>query len=272
MKHSLWQQLIGTWSLWRGLRLLAIAYATIALYAYFFADQKIFLPPPASYAPSDEILYLTTAGGDRLAAVYLPNPEATYTLLYAHGNAEDLGDIAPVLDILYDAGFSVFAYDYRGYGLSDGRPSERHAYADIDAAYAYLREELGLGPAQIIAFGRSVGGGSAVDLASRQPVAGLILESSFTQAFRVVVPFPFLPFDKFRNLDKLAQVQAPVLVIHGTADRVIPLHHGQQLFAAAPEPKQAFWVDGAGHNDLVWVAGDRYSAALQGFAELLPDP
>ncbi|NJL00046.1 MAG: alpha/beta hydrolase [Spirulinaceae cyanobacterium RM2_2_10] len=268
-----WQErLIGDWDLWRVLRLGAIAYATIAFYAYFFADQKIFLPPPTSYPDSEEILRLPTVDGDRIAAIHRPNPDATYTLLYAHGNAEDLGDIATVLDILYNAGFSVFAYDYRGYGLSEGRPSEQNAYEDIDAAYAYLTQELEVAPNRIIAFGRSVGGGSTTDLASRQPVAGLVLESAFTQAFRVVIPFPLLPFDKFHNRDKLAQVTAPVLIIHGTEDTTIPLRHGEQLFAAAPEPKQALWVEGAGHNDLVWVAGDRYTAALQDFAASLPQP
>lgn len=219
-------RLLGRWSIWRGLRLVAIAYATIAAYAYFWGDRKIFLPPPASYTNSAAIVRIETADGDRLTASYRPNPEATYTLLYIHGNAEDLGDIEPVLDILYEAGFSIFAYDYRGYGLSEGQPSEQNAYEDVDAAYQYLTQELGISAEAIVVFGRSVGGGSAVDLASREPVAGLILESTFTQAFRVVIPFPLLPFDKFRNLEKITQVSSPVLVIHGVDDATIPVSHG----------------------------------------------
>jgi fermentation-respiration switch protein FrsA (DUF1100 family) len=100
-------------------------------------------------------------------------------------------------------------------------------------------------------------------------LAGLILESSFTSAFRVVLPIPILPFDKFPNLDKISQVNCPVLVIHGTADETISLSHGKRLFAAAPEPKRSFWVEGAGHNDLFWVAGEQYGEALQDFAQLV---
>ncbi|MEQ9550896.1 MAG: alpha/beta hydrolase [Coleofasciculus sp. G3-WIS-01] len=133
----------------------------------------------------------------------------------------------------------------------------------------YLKEQLGVPPEQIIAYGRSVGGGSAVDLAARHPLAGLILESSFTSAFRVVLPIPILPFDKFPNLDKITQVNCPVLVIHGTADGTIPLSHGKRLFAAAPEPKRSFWVEGASHNDLFWVAGEQYGKTLQEFAQLI---
>ena len=205
----------------------------------------------------------------QLSAVYLPNPASIYTILYIHGNAEDLGDIQPVLKQLREIGFGLFAYDYRGYGTSQGKPSERNAYRDIDTVYNYLIQQLGVPAQRIIAYGRSVGGGSAVDLAGRQPLAGLIMESCFTTSFRVVVPIPILPFDKFRNLKKIKQVKCPVLVIHGKADEVIPLFHGQQLFAAAPNPKLFFWVEGASHNDLMWVAGAPYAATLRNFAQLL---
>jgi hypothetical protein len=180
-----------------------------------------------------------------------------------------LGDIQPVLQQLHDIGFSVFAYDYRGYGTSQGKPSERNAYRDIDRVYNYLIQQLGVPAQWIIAYGRSVGGGSAVDLAARQPLAGLIMESCFTTAFRVVVSIPILPFDKFRNLKKIKQVKCPVLVMHGKVDEVIPFSHGQQLFAAAPNPKLSFWTDGASHNDLMWVAGAQYAATLRNFAQLL---
>ena len=95
------------------------------------------------------------------------------------------------------------------------------------------------------------------------------MESCFTSAFRVVVPIPILPFDKFRNLDKIKKVNCPVLVMHGKADEVVPFSHGQKLFAAAGEPKRYLWVDEAGHNDFIWVAGDRYSSTLREFAGLI---
>lgn len=173
------------------------------------------------------------------------------------------------MQYLHKNGFSVFAYDYRGYGTSQGKPSERHAYRDMETVYNYLIQQLGVPAQKIIAFGRSVGGGSAVDLAAHQPLAGLIMESSFTSAFRVVVPFPLLPFDKFPNLNKIKKVKCPVLIMHGKADEVIPFQHGQKLFSAANEPKLSLWVDEASHNDLMWVAGDQYAAVLRRFAQLL---
>ena len=115
----------------------------------------------------------------------------------------------------------------------------------------------------------TVGGGSAVELATQHPVGGLILESTFTSAFRVVVPFPILPFDKFSNLDKLRKVHCPVLVMHGQADQTIPIQHGQRLYEAAPEPKMSLWVAEAGHNDFAWVAGERYQQTLVAFQRLV---
>jgi abhydrolase domain-containing protein 17 len=268
-KTQLKQLLVGEWSWWRVARSLIFIYTCVAFYVFLTADSKIFIPQPASYQDTAEILKLVVPNGDKISARYLFNPTATYTILYAHGNAEDLGDIEPILQILSDSGFSVLAYDYRGYGTSEGRPSERHAYEDIDTAYSYLTQKLRIPPQKIIAYGRSVGGGSTVDLAARQPVAGLILESTFTQAFRVIVPFPLFPFDKFLNIDKIQKINCPVLIIHGTADTTVPFSHGQQLFRAAPEPKSSLWVEGATHNDLVWVAGERYPQVLQEFARFL---
>jgi len=261
--------LIGELSWKRLVRSLLLIYTFFALYVFFRADSMIFLPQPASYENARDLLKLPVTPTEQISALYLPNPQAKYTLLYIHGNAEDLGDIRPLLDRLHGWGFSVFAYDYRGYGTSDGNPSERNAYRDADAAYAYLTQQLKIPPEQIIVYGRSVGGGSAVDLATRHPVSGLILESTFTSAFRVVVPFPILPFDKFSNLDKLRKVHCPVLVMHGQADQTIPIQHGQRLYEAAREPKMSLWVAEAGHNDLDRVAGERYQRTLVAFQRLV---
>lgn len=270
MNHVKWKHLlIGDFSWQRMVRSILFVYICVGIYVFFGSDRLIFLPPSASYQDTPEILKLTTSDGDRISAIYLPNPTATYTLLYAHGNAEDLGQIFPVLQNLREMGFSVFSYDYRGYGTSEGQPSEGNAYEDIDAAYNYLTANLGIAPTQIIAYGRSVGGGSAIDLASRQALGGLVIESSFVTAFRVLTRIPIFPFDKFDNIAKLDRVNCPVLVMHGTADEVIPFWHGQQLFEAVQTPKQALWVEGAGHNDLSEIAGDRYVKALKEFSETL---
>ncbi len=229
----------------------------------------IFLPQPASYQDTQEILKVPVTHTEQISAIFLPNSQAAYTLLYIHGNAEDLGDIRPVLDRLHGWGFSVFAYDYRGYGTSDGKPAEKNAYQDAAAAYSYLTQQLNIPPERIIVYGRSVGGGSATELATQYPIAGLILESTFTSAFRVVVPFPLLPFDKFPNLDKMPQIRCPVLVMHGQADQTIPLEHGQTLYEAASEPKLSLWVAAAGHNDFTWVAGEQHRQALRSFQQMV---
>lgn len=229
----------------------------------------IFLPQPASYQDSESILKLPVTDTEQISAIYLPNPQSAYTLLYIHGNAEDIGNVRPVLDRLHSWGFSVFAFDYRGYGTSDGNPSEHNAYQDADTAYKYLTQQLKIPPQQIIVYGRSVGGGSATELATRYSVAGLILESTFISAFQVVVPFALLPFDKFSNLDKLRKIRCPVLVMHGQADQTIPIKHGQALFEAAPEPKMSLWIAQAGHDDFTWIAGERHQQTLLSFQQLV---
>ncbi|PZO42513.1 MAG: alpha/beta hydrolase [Shackletoniella antarctica] len=261
--------LIGEIS-WRRLaRSVVFIYAVFALLVFFRADSMIFLPPPASYSDTEAILKVPVTADQDISAIYLANAEADYVLLYIHGNAEDLGDIRPVLERLYAWGFGVFAYDYRGYGTSDGSPSEANAYEEVIAAYTYLIEQLGIPPERIIVYGRSVGGGPATALAANYAVAGLILESSFTSAFRVIAPFPVLPFDKFPNLDNLREVQAPVLVLHGEADATIPIDHGRALYEAAPDPKLSLWVSEAEHNDFTWVAGDRHREALLELQQLI---
>jgi abhydrolase domain-containing protein 17 len=261
--------LIPEFSLLRIVLSLAFIYAVVSAWVWVASDRMIFLPPAPTYGDTPEVLRLSTHGGERIAAVYLPNPGATYTLLLSHGNAEDLGWVLPSLPPMRDLGFSVFAYDYRGYGLSEGRPSERNVYADIDAAYDYLTRELRVPPERIILYGRSLGAGAAVDLASRRLVGGLVLESPFLTAFRVMTQIPVFPFDKFRNVDKIGRVRCPVLIMHGEADEIVPLWHGRRLFERAPEPKTFVTIPRAHHNDFIWVAGARYAAALRDFEVLL---
>jgi fermentation-respiration switch protein FrsA (DUF1100 family) len=253
----------------RMLLVVVILYMAFLLNALFLADREIFLPRPSSYKETPEILKLRSANGNKISAIYLPNPSATYTLLVSHGNAEDLGDGRYWLNDLRNAGFNVLAYDYQGYGTSEGKPSEKRAYEDESAAYDYLTINLKTPPDRIIILGRSVGTGPAVYLAARKPAAGLVLQSPFLSAFRVLTGIPILPFDKFPNARDIGKVHCPVLIIHGTADRVIGIWHGRKLFALANEPKQSLWVEGADHNDLEIVAGAQYIRAVQNFAASL---
>jgi abhydrolase domain-containing protein 17 len=253
-------------SLERMLRIIVLVYIGLAIYLWFFADRMIFLPHASSYKDGPETLKIRSANGRLISALHLPNPSARFTLLVSHGNAEDLGDDRYWLEDLRRAGFSVFAYDYQGYGTSEGKASEKGAYDDENAAYDYLTASLKIAPDHIIIFGRSVGSGPAVHLAARRPAAGLILQSPFVSAFRVLTRVPLLPFDKFPNHKEIHRVHCPILIIHGTQDNVIGPWHGQKLFALANEPKHFVGVQGAGHNDLDTVAGPSYPKAIQEFA------
>ncbi len=253
------------------MRSIIFIYAFFCFYAFFFSERLIFQPPPSSQSDSKQVIKVSSANGMKISSVHFPNPQAKYTILYSHGNAEDLGGILWLLREIRDSGFAVFAYDYQGYGTSQGKPSEYNADCDIEAAYNYLTQQLGVPAKQIIVYGRSVGGGPTIDLASRQTVGGLVVESSFVSAFRMLTQIPILPFDKFVNIDKIGKVRSPVLVIHGKADQVVHFWHGEQLFAAAKEPKLNFWVDRADHNDLMDVAGDRYAETLRKFAKLIDE-
>ena len=249
---------------------LVLSYLALILFGVFLSDKLMFQPHPSSYKDSADIVKLRAADGKSISAIYLPNPTAKLTILYSHGNAEDIGDLRPWLEQLQAAGFSILAYDYHGFGTSEGIPSERAVYLDADAAYDHLTNTLHVPAQHIISYGRSVGNGASVDLASRKPVGGLIVQSGFTSAFVVLTKVPLVPFDKFRNASKISRVNCPVLVIHGRNDNVIPFGNGERLFAAASEPKSSYWVANAGHNDLEFTAGEALLDRIKAFAQQLP--
>ncbi len=248
-----------------------ILYLGLGVIAYFLSDRLIFYPPSSSYTVEQlPVTWIPTEDNTQIAVLYLPNPEASYTILYSHGNAEDLGYLAGLLVKIRQVGYSVIAYDYRGYGLSSREvPGEQAVYQDEAAVYRYATQTLGIPSSQLILFGRSVGSGPAIHLAQRETVAGLIVESGFVSAFRVATHVTLLPFDKFPNLRHIQQVHCPVLVIHGTEDKIIPPWHGRKLFEAAPEPKRNFWVKEAGHNDIAMIGGEQYWQVLREFQKML---
>lgn len=247
------------------------AYALIVLLAFLLAQRVIFQPPRSSYAPGPfPFVRIPVGSRDSVAVVFLPHRDARYTILYSHGNAEDLGHVLPLLHTLHSFGFAVVGYDYRGYGESkSGPPTVRKAVEDAEAVYQYAVKDLAIPPERLILYGSSVGSGPAFELAVRHHPAGLILQGAFTSTFRVITRVTLLPFDHFPNLTHLREVRCPLLVIHGTRDFIVPWSHGQRLFSEAAEPKQALWIEGAGHNDLLQVAGRRYRDALEQFVSLL---
>lgn len=261
--------LFGSLIIRRLLRPVAYIYFGLVIFALVGSDWLIFQPRPSSYADSSEIVKIESAGGRTISALYLVNPETEYTVLYSHGNAEDLGDLQSLLEEYRSQGFSVFAYDYSGYGTSEGRPTSGRVCEDAEAALKYLvaHEKVPLG--RIILHGRSVGGGPAVYLAEKHEVAGLIVESSFVTAFRVMTRIPLVPFDKLRNLSRIGKVKCPVMVIHSRDDDVIPFWHGQALYRKARQPKRCCWLEGATHNFIppeaqraIWEAIGSFAASL----------
>lgn len=245
---------------------LTALYLLLAGYAWLVSDSMLFYPKYAKYPDPASSFKIKTEDGAAITALSLENDSARYTVLYSYGNACNLGGSLDFMRYLQQQGFSVFGYDYHGYGTSQGRPSEQSVYRDIDAAYTCLVDSLKVPPGRIIAFGRSLGGAVACDLASRKPLAGLIMESSFVTAFRVMTRVPLLPFDKFNSIRKIKKVRCPILVIHGDSDTTIPAWHGRALFRAAPEPKRLVIIPGGGHNDIPPEAAEAYRRALVEFA------
>lgn len=249
--------------------LAAAAYALVCVAARFVAPGMMFLRPPPSAPLAPETIRIPTDDGVTLHARHWRNPDARHTLLYFSGNGEELSDLAGYLPEYVKRGFSVMAYEYRGYGHTGGTPGEAAAYADAERLLAWLRAQ-GTPPERVIAFGFSLGGGSAVELARRHRLAGLILEGTFTSAYRVMTRWPVLVGDMFENEKKLPEVRCPVLVLHGSADPVIPDWHARALYAAANEPKRLLIVPGGGHGGLEAVARESYWQAIRDFGASLP--
>ncbi len=231
-----------------------------------FATRILFQPPPSSYEQSESIISIQSKDGEPIAAYVGFHSTSAKTVFFFHGNAEDLGNIMPLLKTYELKGFNVAAFDYRGYGLTPGKPSEQNAYDDAESVYDYLLQHFKIDENQIVLHGRSLGGGVAMELAKRRSPAGLILESTFRSVFKVVLPFEWIPGDRFKNESKVEFIQCPALIIHGKRDQVIPFSHGLALAAAfGSERATMFWVDEAGHNNLAQVAQEEYFFVIEQF-------
>ncbi len=191
-------------------------------------------------------------------------------LVWFHGNAGNLFDRVELLVDLARRGHRVLILDYRGYGRSEGRPSEPGLAKDARAVWRCLVEERAVAGERIVLFGKSLGGAVAVRLATEVEPAGLIVQSSFTSVPAMAARhYPFVPQSlvrtKMSSIDRIGQVTCPVLIIHGTHDEIVPYDMGEALFNAAPEPKQLHPVQGATHNDTWIVGGPRYLEVVSRF-------
>jgi fermentation-respiration switch protein FrsA (DUF1100 family) len=241
-------------------------YVGLMAFAYLVADKMIF-PYAGPYAePTNEVIFLQSSDGERIAAYYLPTAEQKQILLYSHGNGEDLESIRPHLERFQAKGLASFAYDYPGYGQSSGRATEAGVYASAEAAYQYVTETLGYAPEQVTLYGRSLGSGPSCWLAERYPVKGLILNGAFSSTFRVMTKVRLLPWDRFNNLSRLPSIDCAVLLLHGKQDLTVPFSHALQNERAASGPTQTLWHPDAGHNDLIEQLGSTYWDTVLPFA------
>ena len=211
---------------------------------------------------------LTASDGVKLHGWWIAAPDAKLATLHLHGNGGNITHRGLSARTIVAAGSSVLLLDYRGYGKSEGKPSERGLYRDAEAAYDYLVSQ-GYGPDQIVIHGESLGTAVATYLATKRKCAGVILEAPFTSARAVagrVLPVigPLLMWG-FNSMGRIKDVQVPILIIHGDADEVIAYEFGQQLYAAANQPKSFWTIPGATHNDLHLVGRNEFPARLRAF-------
>jgi uncharacterized protein len=225
----------------------------------FFPSRRILQTPPRF-----DDLTISTRDGQRLHGWWVPaTQEPRANVLFFHGNAGNIGDRVPHIELLAAAGFNVLAFDYRGYGRSTGRPTEAGTYLDARAARDALPEDNH----KVIYLGESLGGAIALELALHRPPAGLILQSTFTSIRHMArLHYPFIPRaavpDAYPSLDRIPHLKAPLLVLHGQNDEIVPLMDGQALYDAAPDPKRLTILQ-AGHNEMVgreWIEAQESAA------------
>lgn len=241
-----------------------------------FERRNIYFPTRGIEATPREIgldykdVFLKTDDGAIINGWFIPAHPARATILFCHGNGGNISHRLETISIFHRMGYSVFIFDYRGYGRSKGHISEEGTYRDAVTAYNYLIQRDDVESARVCIFGRSLGGPIAIDLATRVDKGILICESSFTSimdmakvAYGIRIPPRFLSY-RYDALSKIKKVTIPKLVIHGRGDQMIPFEHGKRLFQAAKPPKQFYQTSG-GHNDIYF--DDEYWKRVTEFIE-----
>jgi uncharacterized protein len=271
----MWKQ-ITQWGLGLG-AFYALACATV----YWQQARFIFVPSdkitdtPAKFGKSYQEVWLPMQPSGRLYGWWVP-VKGKKTLLYLHGSGANIGLDAKHVNRFNDMGLSVFSFDYRGYGKSEGAfPSEAAVYADAQRAWNYLTQERKIPSKDIFIYGHSLGGAIAIDLATHHPdAAGLIVQSSFTSGadmarndfWTAIFPADLLLKQRFESINKVPKIKLPVLFMHGEADRRIPFSMSDRLFAASGSPhKRLHTFPGADHDDVGQVAGPAYTKAVMDF-------
>lgn len=258
-------------------------YVGLTLLLFLFQARFIFFPTrsieatPQNIGLAYESIRFKAKDGISLSGWFVPADDAQNVVLFFHGNAGNISHRLDSIALFHRLGLSVFIVDYRGYGQSEGRISEQGTYLDAEAAWRYLVEQRGVSPEEIIIFGRSLGGGVATWLAGVHPPRALILESTFTSVPDIGAgQFPFVPVRwlariHYNSLERLRQIDVPVLIIHSPDDTTIPYSHGERLFEAANEPKEFLEIQG-GHNEGFIISGNHYQAGIDAFIKKYAQP
>ncbi len=219
-----------------------------------FFPSRVMNLNPSYFQMKWEDVWLTTEDRVKLNGWLIDHPDARGVILFNHGNAGNISDRLLKIRFFHQLGYAVFIYDYRGFGRSEGAPSEQGVYRDAQAAFDWIKSHPRLSTKKVIAYGVSLGGAVAIDLASHRPVNGLIIDSSITSAKDMAnLLYPALPkifmSIKFDNVSKIRSLTMPKAFLHSHEDQVVPFVMGQALFAQAPEPKIFISFKG-GHNDV----------------------
>lgn len=262
--------------------LLYIAIIAVAVYLllagmlYFMQHRLVFYPTreifatPLNFGIPFEDIYFEAADGVKINAWFIPADNAEYTALFCHGNGGCLAHRTETIDLYHKLGVNFFAFDYRGYGLSSGMPSENGLYLDSEAAWQFLVNEKRIAPDRIIVIGRSLGGAVASRLAAQKQPHRLICESSFVSITKTGSDmYPYFPVRwlsrySFPNGNFLQQVKCPAMIIQSRDDKVVKFSHGQKLFAIANEPKTFLELTGA-HDECYFDCREQYTAAVKRF-------
>lgn len=263
-------------------RLLIIAiglYAILGVLAMFFEEKFIFFPdtyPTGNWTlPSGaEDVFITTSDKVELHAWWIPNEKALYTFLWLHGNAGNITHRKYILEQLRTLDINILMLDYRGYGRSEGIPSEKGLYTDAEAAHDFLVNTKNISPRSIIVFAQSLGTPVGAELMLRRECGGAILEAPFTSAKDMamkIIPIPigWAIKSEFDTLSKIKKINKPILIVHGTADNVVPFEHGKRVFESANEPKTFVELPNIGHNDQWENANREYLESIMTFLEML---
>jgi len=255
---------------------LALGYLLLVGFVYLRQDGMVYYPTKdIEGTPSDiglkyEEITLKTKDSVNLSAWYVPAKDERGVVLFCHGNAGNISHRLDSIRIFHDLGLSVLIFDYRGYGRSEGSPTEDGTYFDAESAWEYLVNVKGARPEMIILFGRSLGSAVAAELALRRKAAGIIIESGFKSIPALGAKFfPYLPIRlisrfQYSTADKVSRINMPKLFIHSPQDEMIPYEHGAALFKNAAEPKEFLQITG-GHNEGFLTSGKIYTEGLDGF-------